>query len=430
MKALILCAGWGKNLAPITSTMPKPMIVLQGKPILQRIIEKLRNCGIKDIIMVVGYRKEQIINYFRNGFDFGVNINYVIQETPSGVEDAILQAKNLLEQEEFFILVHGDIVAEKDIISRTLNTHNYFDCCMTIALTLAKKPEHYGSVLIDEEGRVKKIVEKPLAGREPGNYVAAGIYILRSEIFKMLEKTPVLDQVIQNLIDQGVEFYGAIWEKSWVDVGCPWHILKANKIIMEKKEEARISKRAQIESGVKIEGPALISAGAHIRSGACIIGPCYIGPNAYIGNNSLIREYTDIGRNVIVGFGVELKNCILMENTKLGRLCFIGDSIVGRNTDIGAAVTTVNVSFNKDETIKMNIDGREVDTALKKFGAVIGEGTVIGSNVSIHPGKKIGAYSKIMPGTIIDQDIGDRMIAKNIVKMGVFEENENHQNLF
>ena len=199
MKALILCAGLGKDLAPITSTIPKPMIVLREKPILQRIIEKLRDCGIKDIVIVVGYRKEQIMNFFKNGFDFGVNINYVVQESLKGVEDAILKAKNLLEQEEFFILIHSDIVAEKGIISRVLNTHNYFDYCMTLALTLAKKPERYGSVLIDEEGRVKKIVEKPIAGKEPGNYVAAGIYILSSEIFKMLEKTPVLDQVIQNI---------------------------------------------------------------------------------------------------------------------------------------------------------------------------------------------------------------------------------------
>jgi len=430
MKALILCAGLGKELTPITSTIPKPMIVLQGKTILQRIIENLRDCGIKDIVIVVGYRKEQVMNFFKNGFDFGVNINYVVQESLKGVEDAILKAKNLLEQEEFFILIHGDIVAEKGIISRVLNTHNYFDYCMTLALTLATKPERYGSVLIDEEGRVKKIVEKPIAGKEPGNYVAAGVYILSSEIFKMLEKTPVLDQVIQNMIDQGVEFYGAIWEKNWVDIGRPWHVLKANKIIMEKKEEARISKRAKIESGIKIEGPAIISAGAHIRSGACIIGPCYIGPNAYIGNNSLIREYTDIGWNVIVGFGVELKNCLLMSGSKIGRLCFIGDSIVGKNADIGAAVTTVNVPFNKDETIKMNINGIEVDSNQKKLGAVIGEGVLIGSNVSIYPGKKIGAYSKIMPGTIIDQDIGDRMVVKNIVKMGVFQEDENQQTLF
>ena len=425
MKALILCAGLGKELTPITSTIPKPMIVLQGKTILQRIIENLRDCGIKEIVMVVGYEKEQIMTFFKNGFDFDVDINYVIQEPPKGVEDAILKTKNLLEDEEFFILVHGDIVAEQSIISRTLNTHNYFDRSMAIALTLAKKPEHYGSVLIDEEGRVKKIVEKPVAGKEPGNYVAAGIYILGSEIFKMLEKNPVLDQGIQNLIDQGVEFYGAIWEKNWVDVGRPWHILEANKNLMEINEETRISKKAKIESGVKIEGPAVISTEAHIRSGATIIGPCYIGPGAYIGNNSLIREYTDIGRDVVVGFGVELKSCILMEGAKLGRLCFIGDSIVGKNADIGAAVTTVNVPFNKDETIKMNINDKEVDTGLKKFGAVIGEGVLIGSNVSVYPGKKIGVYSKIMPGTIIDQDIGDRMIVKNIIKMGIFEAIEN-----
>ena len=97
---------------------------------------------------------------------------------------------------------------------------------------------------------------------------------------------------------------------------------------------------------------------------------------------------------------------------------------------MGAAVTTVNVPFNKDETIKMNINDNEVDTGLKKFGAVIGEGVLIGSNVSIYPGKKIGAYSKIMPGTIIDKDIGDRMIVKNIIKMGVFKEDENQQTLF
>ena len=89
---------------------------------------------------------------------------------------------------------------------------------------------------------------------------------------------------------------------------------------MEKNEDTRISKKAKIESGVKIEGPAVISAGAHIRSGATIIGPCFIGPGAYIGNNSLVREYTDIGRDVVVGFGVELKSCILMEGAKTWKI--------------------------------------------------------------------------------------------------------------
>ena len=406
MKAVILAAGLGYRLKPLTETRPKPMLEIAGKPLLQYVIESLRENQIKDILIVVGYKREVIEDYFEFGDKFNVKIDYVLQEEALGVEDAILKTEEKMKNEEQFLVVHADVLADPELIGRTIKTFKNLDADATISATLVENPQFYGVVVFSEDSKLEYIVEKPKPGESPSNYAVAGVYVFKNIIFDFLRSEKTLDAAIRKLSQKG-DVYVSVWEKEWVEIRYPWDILRANRLVLSKMLKGKgsfIAETASIDNGAKIEGPVWISNNVKIRSGSTIKGPCYIGENSYIGNNALIREYVSIGRDVIVGFGVELKNSVIFNGTKIGRLSFIGDSILGENVDVGAGTQTWNVS-PRSEPIYMNIEEEKVRVPMEKFGAVIGDNTQISINASILPGKIIGTNVDISPGVIVDRDV-------------------------
>ncbi|MCK5587710.1 MAG: NTP transferase domain-containing protein, partial [Candidatus Lokiarchaeota archaeon] len=122
MKALILAAGEGSRLRPLSENRPKPMFNICGKPILEHILELLKKVGIIELVIVVGYQKDSIIDYFGSGFDFEVDIKYIVQEKQIGIEDAILASENELKDEECFLLAHADFFVDVDMVQRTIDT--------------------------------------------------------------------------------------------------------------------------------------------------------------------------------------------------------------------------------------------------------------------------------------------------------------------
>jgi UDP-N-acetylglucosamine diphosphorylase/glucosamine-1-phosphate N-acetyltransferase len=408
MKALILAAGKGERLLPLTETRPKPMLRVGNKPLLQSVIENLRDCGLKEQIIVVSYKNEQIMNYFENGYDFDVNIKYVFQDEDTGrSEDAILAAEKLLKDEEDFLISHADFLVDKEMILRSIENYNRLKPEGIIAVTLVENPEFYGIVKISDEAEIQRIIEKPPAGKEPSNYAVAGIYIFKKSIFPVLKKPRSLDKAIQELINQGKQVYASVWEKEWVKVRYHWDLLKANEFYLKKLLQGKgshISEEAKISNNATIVHPVWIEDGVKIQPGAVVNGPTFIDKNSFIGTNCLIRPYTTIGRNVVVGFGVEVKNSIVYDKTQVGRLSFIGDSIIGEKVEIGAGTQTLNIWF-EHQKIKMTVKEELIEIPYEKFGTVIGDNSHIALNVSILPGKQIGPNSKIYPGVILDKNI-------------------------
>lgn len=405
MKAVILAAGLGHRLRPLTETRPKPMLEIAGKPLLQYVIEGLRENQIKDILIVVGYKREIIENYFEFGDKFDVKIDYVLQEKPLGVEDAILKTEQKLDEEELLV-IHADILADPELISRTIETFRELDAGATISATLVENPQFYGVVVFSENSRLDYIVEKPKLGVVPSKYAVAGVYVFKKNIFNFLKSEKTLDAAIRKLARTG-KVYVSVWEKEWVEIRYPWDILRANRLVLSKMLKGKgsfIAETATIENNTKIEGPVWIADNVKIRSGSTVKGPCFIGENSYIGNNALIREYVSIGKDVIVGFGVEVKNSVIFDSTKVGRLSFIGDSILGENVDVGAGTQTWNVS-PRLQPIYMDVNEKRVKVPMEKFGAVIGDNAHISINVSILPGKIIGTNVDISPGVIIDRNV-------------------------
>ena len=165
-----------------------------------------------------------------------------------------------------------------------------------------------------------------------------------------------------------------------------------------------------MEDGVHTRGPVIIAKGAVVKSGSYLEGPVLVGEGSVVGPSSYLRPYTSLGQNVKVGAGCEVKNSVIMDNAKIPHLSYVGDSIIGEDSSLGAGTITANLRFDEAH-VSSRIKGLVLDSGRKKLGAILGDNVRTGINVSIFPGVKIGAGAWIGPGTIVREDVlsGARM---------------------
>ncbi len=370
------------------------MMRIAGKYILEHTLRLLNECGLSDVNMVVGHKRRKVIDTFQGGGDYGTNIHYIEQkQVGAGIGKAILDARDRIDPGEYFMLVYGDILASQNIFSHTLQAFGVSRSPVA-SINLTSSPEMFGNVYLDPKMRITKIIEKPMEGSR-GNYVLSGVFILPYSFFGLLEQSGESMETALSRLAGEEELHASIWEKGWIDIAYPWDIIGANQLLMDEWEESRIHKSVVLKGNVRIEGPALIEEGVEICSGTTIEGPVFIGRNSFIGNNALIRKYTAVGPESIIGYGVELKNCITFGKSMLGRLSFIGDSVIGTKVDIDSGTMTVNRS-ESGKTVKTMVHGSEVDTGLEKLGAFIGDDA------------KIGASNTIIAGTVIESGVSIR----------------------
>jgi len=284
-----------------------------------------------------------------------------------------------------FLLIYGDALTDYNPIFSLLKTYAEIDR-ETALVALPESSKDFGNVYLDHEMRISKFVEKPIANQ--ANYVFAGLFILFPEIFEMLEK---FENDISKCYAQMIKkrrLNACIWEKGWIDMIHPWHILEANRMLMNSWKTAEIDFTTKMTGNVQIEGAVCIGHNVKIESGTILKGPCYIGPNSYIGNNCLIRKYSAIGPSSIIGYGSELKNCVLFGKNDIGRLSFFGDSVMGENVTSGSGLTTVNHTVDYS-AINCFLNKETIKTGLTKLGAFIGDNVSIGARHTLGPGSII-----------------------------------------
>ncbi|MBQ31582.1 MAG: GlmU protein [Deltaproteobacteria bacterium] len=394
MQVVILAASASQRLYPFTETRAKPMLWVGGDFVLSHTLHQLREAGVREVILVVNHCEAEIRNHFKSGTAWGVTIRYVVQPEIKGIGHALLCCQEHLNQKPF-LLIYGDLLAVGDIYSPTLGRFTEFGEPVAV-VTLPASSHEYGNIYFDHEMRINRLVEKPQQGQ--ANYVLAGIFVLPHEFLRRLEKADQdILECFQDHIAQG-QFHAQLWEKGWMDMVHPWHILEANKMILNQWATASIDTSAQLRGNVRIEGAVRIEGNVVIESGSVLKGPCLIGKGSYIGNNVLIRNHSVVGPKSLVGYGCELKNCIAFGGNDIGRLSFLGDSVLGEGTVLGAGVTTVNRVPDNSEII-CNINGEETRTGLKKIGALIGDRAFIGARQTFRPNTTIPS------GTIIPDNI-------------------------
>jgi bifunctional UDP-N-acetylglucosamine pyrophosphorylase/glucosamine-1-phosphate N-acetyltransferase len=374
LKAIILAAGEGKRMRPLTYEKPKVMLPLVGKPIIEHLLGNIKEVGISDFIFVVGYHDETIRDYFGRGAEWDVDILYVTQKAQLGTADALLMTENLVEDK--FIMLNGDTIVSAGDIRKVITDD------ITLGVIEVENPEDYG-VVETEGGRITEIHEKM---RVPiSNLVNAGVYALDESIFGVLSKTDKskrgefeLTDSLQLLIESGEDIF---WKKieHWIDLSYPWNLLTANELLIEKISPTN---RGELEENVWIKGNGKVSIGEGtvIKSGTYIEGP------AFIGNNCVICH---------IGNAVEVKNSVIMDGTKIPHLSYLGDSVIGSRCNLGAGTKIANLRFNDAAVI-----AKGMDTGMRKLGAIMSDGVKTGINACIDAGTIIGNNTLIGPGAV------------------------------
>lgn len=406
----MLTAGEGQRLRPLTTNRSKSMLMIAGRPVLQYIINSLIENDIRDIVIVVGHGREDLIDHFQMGGDQGVKIRYVIQHKQEGAEHAILTAKDELEGEKNFLLVNGDVLVEPEMVTRTLSNHASMGGEVTMLVTLVSNPEQFGTVKIGPNGIVEKLVEKGGPERYVSNYAVAGVSVFSTKILPLLEKHGAMELSFEEFIKGGNQVSATVWEKEWAEFTWPWDILKANRIVMDrllKGKGSYIAESADIHSSVVIEGSVYIDEGSIVRPNTTLRGPIYIGKNVYVGNNSLIRDYSSLCNGVRIGYAVEMRNSMVFERVNVGRMTYLADSIIGADTCIEAGAQLWNWRPG-GEPLYLKQESEKVQIPLRKFGVIVGDNVVIGVNASIYPATRIGENSVISAGCVVHEDIPPR----------------------
>jgi bifunctional UDP-N-acetylglucosamine pyrophosphorylase/glucosamine-1-phosphate N-acetyltransferase len=410
MKAAILAAGEGVRLQPITATRPKHLVKLAGKPILEHCLNALKRAGISEAVIVVHYMSDAIRQYFGEGKEFGVKIEYALQEAVLGTGNAASVVEPYVNDD--FLLVNGDMLFAAEALKTVIDLHQTEKPASTLAVVPVEKPENYGIVELEDGQHVKRIVEKPVREEAPTNLANAGIYIFSTEIFAKIKQTSAtsrgeweIPDALTLLINEKKPVLAAkISSEDWIDIGRPWDLLEANRWALTRMKHKT---RGFIENGAHLIGPVSVAETARVRSGAYVEGPAFIDEEADIGPNCYIRPCTSIGRKVRVGNACEIKNSIIMDGAHIGHLSYIGDSIVGEGGNIGAGTIMANYRLDAG-TIKMMVKDKLVESGRKKLGAVLGDNVKTGINTLLMPGVKVGNDSWIGPNLMVQRDLAPK----------------------
>ncbi len=425
MKAVVLAAGIGKRLKPLTNTRPKPLIPLGGLPLLEHSINNIKKAGINEILLIVGYKDDMVKDYFGDGQEkFSIKIEYITQEKRLGTAHAAKRCQNFVGNEPF-LLMNGDVLTDEQVFIDIVKLFQQGNCDGIISLFSVENPENFGIISLDKNGYAQKIVEKPPKGANIGNLANAGIYIFNSKLFDAIDQTEKsvrgeyeITDSFSIMIKNGLKILGYnLSQFFWSDIGLPWHLLDANKFILDKLEGENFG---NIEEYVIIKNEVFIGKNTRIMSGTYIEGPIYIGEKNIIGPNAYIRPYSCICNNCHIGNSSEVKNSIVMSNTNFPHFNYVGDSIIGSGINLGAGTKIANLKLT-NITVKMEIEGKIIDTKRKKLGAVIGSNVKTGINTSIICGVKIGEGSLIGANTLVNEDISPKTIyyvdfKNNIIK--------------
>lgn len=384
-EAVILAAGEGSRLRPFTEDIPKVMLPVANKPILEYVINAIRDSGIRKIIMIVGYKKESVMDYFGSGSRCGVEIEYITQEKQLGTGHALFQARELVKGEEFIVLP-GDNIIDKDVILKLMNSP-------TPALVVEESdiPSKYGVVEIDGD-IIKNLIEKPPVART--NIVSTGIYKFDKRVFELLDellkegRTSLIDAILQ-FVQEGI-LYGVKGNGKWRDAVYPWDLLKMNEEILNKVP-ATIS--GKIEENVIIKGKVSIGENTIIHSGSYLVGPITIGEGCEIGPHACIFPSTSIGNNVTIYPFSEIRDSLIMDSSTIGSFSYISKSVIGRGTKISDHFSTLV----GDSIIEIEGEIKKV----KGAGAFIGGECNIESGVVIKGGAIIGKRAHISSNKVL-----------------------------
>lgn len=383
MKAVIMAGGEGTRLRPQTSNLPKPMLPLVGRPMMEHIVALLRRHGITDIVVTVAFLPNAIRSYFGDGSELGVQMAYATEESPLGTAGSVRNAREQLT--ERFLVISGDVLTDIDL-SSVIAFHEKNQALATIALSAVENPLEFGIVITREDGSIERFLEKPGWGQVFSDTINTGIYVLEPEIFERIPGGQAVDfssEVFPAVLDAGEPIYGYVAEGYWEDVGTTAAYLKAHEDILDGRVDVDVS-------GFELRPGIWVGKGCTIDPSVRIDTPAFVGENCTIDHDAVLGAYTTIGANTQVTERAELQRSVIGENSYLGPACRVEGAVLGRSCDLRT--------------------GARVEP-----GAVLGEGCLVGahaelrSDVKVYPYKVVEAAAQVN-ASIVWESAGSRTL--------------------
>lgn len=327
MQAVIMAGGEGTRLRPLTCNIPKPMVPILNKPVMEYSIDLLRQHNIKDIAVTLMYLPQQVRNYFSDGGKWEVNLQYFVEEQPLGTAGSVKNAQGFLK--ETFIIISGDALTDIDI-DAALAFHRSKQAQVTLVLRKAEKPLEYGVVLTDEEGKVKRFLEKPPWEQVVCDTVNTGIYILEPEILEKIPAGRPYDfgkELFPALLKDGAKMYGYVTEDYWCDIGDIQTYMAAHRDILDGKVKIRHEYK-ELQEGVFAEEPV------HLGKDIAFETPVFIGRGATVCDEARLGPYTVVGSHAYVEKST-LESSILWDHAIVRQNATLRESIVCSHGYIG-----------------------------------------------------------------------------------------------
>jgi mannose-1-phosphate guanylyltransferase/phosphomannomutase len=387
MRAVVMAGGEGTRLRPLTSNQPKPMVPICNKPCMEHIIELLKRHGIDDIVVTVAFLPKVIRGYFGDGETLGVNLSYSVEQQPLGTAGSVKNAE--AELGETFIVISGDAMTDFDLTA-IVDEHKRRGAMVTIVLKRVENPLEFGVVVINDEGRIERFLEKPTWGQVFSDTVNTGVYVLEPDIFKYMpagQKYDFSQELFPKLLELGKPLYGSVADGYWQDIGNLQQYLAANRDMLDGKVEANIP-------GIRLGENVWIGENLNVDSLDNVQGPALIGNYAKIDRDARIAPHSVLGSNVVVKAHAETRFSVVDANTYIGNGTKIYGAIIGKNCDINAGVTISEGAAIGDE-------------------CVIGEQAVISPDVKIYPFKTVESGAQIHSSIIWESRGSSRLFGKD-----------------
>lgn len=366
MKAVVMAGGEGSRLRPLTSNRPKPLVPVCNQPIMEHILTLLKRHGITEVVATLHYLADEIQGYFGDGSDFGVSMDYSIEDTPLGTAGSVKKAEDLLNGGTFLI-VSGDALTDCDL-TKAIEFHKRKGGVGTLILARVPSPLEFGVVITDEEDRVVRFLEKPSWSEVFSDTVNTGMYILEPEIFAGIEAGQSVDwsgDVFPKLLESGRPMFGYVMDEYWTDIGSISQYSEAHEHFLARQLNLPLLGEERT-SGILV-GPNCL-----IDEGAILMPPVCIGRNCKIKAGAKIGPYTSVGDNAFVDTDAKIERSVVWDS-----------AYIGPNVGIHSAILCSRVTIKKDTIVR--------------------EDAVVGDRCLIDVGCTIRPRIKLWPDKIVER---------------------------
>ncbi|WP_276272046.1 bifunctional sugar-1-phosphate nucleotidylyltransferase/acetyltransferase [Haloarcula litorea] len=392
MQAVVLAAGEGTRMRPLTANTLKPMLPVADRPLVAHTADGAVEAGAEELIFVVGYEADAVRSYFGDSYR-GVPVRFAVQAEQRGTADAVAAARDHLDGP--FAVLNGDNLYDHAGLAAL------FDAAPSVAAYRVGDPSNYG-VLSTDGDTVTGVVEKP--SDPPTELANAGAYVFPAEAREWLDVDPSergereITDVLARVVDE--RSVTAVEVDRWLDVGRPWELLAANEWKLGEQER-RID--GEVRGDADLRGTVVVESGAVVEPGVVVEGPALIRSGATVGPNAYVRGATLLGENVHVGHGVEVKNSVVMADSNVPHVSYVGDSLLGEDVNFGAGTQVANLRHD-GEKVRQTVKGDRVPTGRRKYGVVAGDGVRTAINTSLNPGVVLSAGATTTPGESVTRD--------------------------